>query len=243
MENLLVGLPFQRIAAVDARTVAGLERRDFSRPMSRDSISRYDKACTMIHRKTWEDFLASNEKYACILEDDIYISPEFQRFVTDESWIPKDANLVKLETTGHRVLITRSTQKCLSRSAAILHSIHYGTAAYIVSRQAAADLLEQTQTLDLTADFAVFNEAATRRYYPIYQICPALCIQGTNLKDGVAFDEMKSTSKPSQISERKTIAMKIRMEITRPFLQLKKTSTIFFKQLWFKAQRVPVPFA
>jgi glycosyl transferase family 25 len=140
-------------------------------------------------------------------------------------------------------LIARATQKCLDRDAAVLHSIHYGTAAYIINRETAAALLEQTQTLDLTADFAVFNKAAIRRYYPIYQICPALCVQGTNLKDGIAFAEMNSTSKPPHLSERKPIGMKIRLEITRPFLQLGAVLNNCFKEKWLRARRGAVPFA
>jgi glycosyl transferase family 25 len=90
MTSLLEGLPFQRIAAVDGRTVAGSEQRDRSRPTGRENLSRYDQACTLSHQCAWREFLAGTEKYVCVLEDDIHVSPDFSKFINDESWIPAD---------------------------------------------------------------------------------------------------------------------------------------------------------
>jgi glycosyl transferase family 25 len=243
MEKLLQGLPFQRISAVDGRTVPGPEHRDPSRRTSRENLSRYERACMLSHRLAWEIFLAGREKYACVLEDDIYISPDFPKFVTDESWIPEDGNLVKIETSGHKVMLSRETNKCLDRTAAVQFSIHYGAAAYIVSRKGAADLLERTKVIDRPADFLLFDELAVRRHFPIYQLCPALCVQGSNRRDEIAFPELQSAIQPARAPERKSFPQKIRLEITRPFLQLAAALKIFLMQKWRRARRGAVPFA
>ena len=243
MEKLLQGLPFQRISAVDGRTVPGPERRDHSRRTSRENLSRYDRACTLSHRLAWENFLAGTEKYACILEDDIALSPDFPKFVRDESWIPKNGDLVKIETSGHKVMLSRETKKCLDRTAAVQFSIHYGTAAYIVSRKGAAGLLERTEVIDQPTDFLLFDEAAARRHFPIYQLCPALCVQGSNRPDGITIPEMRSAIQPAPLAKRKTVLQRIGLECARPFLQLSSAARIFFRQKRLRARRGAVPFA
>ena len=241
MEKLLEGLPFQRLAAVDGCTMAGLENRDC--PVSSENLSRYEICCVMSHRNVWSDFLAGTEKYACVLEDDLYFSPNFSRFLLEDSWIPKDARLVKLESSGHPVLLSRKTEKCLDRAAAVLFSIHYGTAAYIVSREGAANLLARTQIINSPADFLVFDAAALRLNHPVYQLYPALCAQGTKLPNGIAFAELQSAIQPAPVSKRKSRVQKFRLEITRPFLQLAAALNIFFKKKCLRARRVTVPFA
>ena len=241
METLLEGLPFQRLAAVDGCTMDGLENRDC--PVSSENLSRYEICCVMSHRNVWSDFLAGTEKYACVFEDDLYFSPNFSRFLLDESWIPKDGRLVKLETSGYPVLLSRKTEKCLDRSAAVLFSIHYGTAAYIISREGAANLLARTQIINSPADFLVFDTTALRLNHPVYQLYPALCVQGTKLPNGIAFAEMQSAIQPAPVSKRKSRRQKFRLEITRPFLQLAAALNIFFKEKWLRARRDTVPFA
>jgi glycosyl transferase family 25 len=157
MANLLHGLPFKRIAAVDGRMVAGPEQRDGSRPSGGENLSRYEKACALSHRAAWQEFLAGQETYACILEDDIFIGPDFSRFIQDESWIPANCDLMKIETNNHKVFVARAKTKCLDRTASALLSLHFGTAAYIVSRRGAAALLERTTVMDRTCDRLVFD--------------------------------------------------------------------------------------
>jgi glycosyl transferase family 25 len=243
MVGLLQGLPFQRIAAVDGRTVAGPEQRDRSQPTGRESLSRYDQACTLSHQCAWREFLAGTEKYACVLEDDIHVSPDFPKFINDESWIPADCDLMKIETNNHKIFLSRTTRKCLNREASVLLSLHFGTAAYIVSRKGAAGLLDRAQVPDLPTDLLMFNEEAIRRHYPIYQLSPALCIQGSRMPGGIAFPEMQSAIQPKQIQKRKTLLTKIKLELTRPFLQLAVWPQVFLKEQRLRAKRCVVPFA
>jgi glycosyl transferase family 25 len=243
MENLLPGLPFKRIAAVDGRTVAGPEQRDDSRPLSAGNLSRYDKACTLSHRVAWQEFLAGDERWACILEDDILISPDFPRFIRDESWIPGNCDLMKIETNHHKIFVTRARRKCLDRTASVLLSLHFGTAAYLVSRKGAVALLERTIVLDRTPDRLVFDEDALRRHHPVYQLFPALCIQGARFPNGIEFPEMQSAIQPAVAGKRKTVLTKTKAELARPFYQLADRLRTLAREKRLRARRCVVPFA
>src|SRR5438132_7857488 len=98
MTKLLGEVPFIRIAAIDGKNLPGLERRDPNKPHSRENISRYEVACIESHREAWRTFLATSEPFCCVLEDDLFLSDEFLQYVRDETWIPKDADLIKVET-------------------------------------------------------------------------------------------------------------------------------------------------
>jgi len=243
MEALLQGLPYRRIAAVDGRAVAGPERRDNSRPQSCENLSRYERACTLSHRAAWQEFLAGQERYACILEDDIFLSADFFRFIKDESWIPEDCVRMKIETYQQKVFVTRAHTKCLNRMASVLLSLHFGTAAYIVSRPGAAALLERTTVLDRTCDRLIFDEDAIRNHHPIYQLIPALCIQAQHIRAEFAFEEMQSSIQPKPLKLPKTLRQRIRLEVCRPFRQLHAAAGQIIFQCRANARRMAVPYA
>ena len=222
MENLLQGLAFERIAAVDGRTIEGLEKRVNPEPISRKDLSRYERACILSHRAAWSRFLAGADRYCCILEDDVFISPDFSLFMNDESWIPERCDLMKIETYDHPVFISRKKVPCLNRHAVQLHSTHLGTGAYVLSRNGASVLLNETADPDRALDRILFDETAIRRRSPICQLLPALCIQGRNLENGILFPEMRSSINQERPKKKKTVLKRIKKEIIRPLRQLKK---------------------
>ncbi len=97
MEGLLQGLAFKRIAAVDGKDIDGPEYREPGSPMGYENLSRYTRACLLSHRAIWEQFLAGEDPHCCVLEDDVFISLDFPRFINSSDWIPKDGDLVKLK--------------------------------------------------------------------------------------------------------------------------------------------------
>ena len=54
-------------------------------------------AATLSHSRAWERFLQSDAQICMIMEDDIYISDELEAWLSDLSWWPEDADIVKLE--------------------------------------------------------------------------------------------------------------------------------------------------
>ena len=248
MAGLLQGLPFHRIAAVDGQTIDGPET-NIRTP--KKLLSRYHQACLLSHRAAYQAFLAGPDRYGCVLEDDVFISPDFPRFINNEDWIPPGCDVIKIETTQAFVWFTGRRMACLDRQAAQLRSLHLGAGAYIISRRAAEILLELSQgVLDCPIDRLVFGKAGRNRLHPVYQLIPALCIQGCNRGDGATFPDMESSIerhvapiiRPKIIPPRKTLQEKIGRELLRPFRNIRKAR----RNAWLRSkglQRQGVPFA
>ena len=94
-----LGLTLDRLEALDAGLLQPPgEFFDDNGPLG--AIPRGDKCCTLSHAKAWEQFVASGEDYAAVLEDDVVLTPAAKRFLGDASWIPPGVTLVKLEQYG-----------------------------------------------------------------------------------------------------------------------------------------------
>jgi glycosyl transferase, family 25 len=254
MEGLLQGLAFKRIAAVDGRNLDGPEYRNPAEAMSRENLSRYNRACLLSHRAVWQEFLAGGDPYCCVLEDDVFFSPDFARFINSEAWIPTDCNLLKIETVHQQVFISRKTTAGLGRQVSLLRSAHLGTAAYIVSRRGAQASLDATLDPERAVDRILFEEAGLKQLHPVYQLFPALCIQANQRADGMIFPEMESSiqpknppkARPPTVPGCKTLLKKIKRELFRPFYQFKefaRSTGVRGLHLLKGARRCRVPFA
>ena len=83
-----LGLPFERIDAIDGKVV------DVG--PGTDLISPVELACALSHRKAWAHFLDSGENFCLILEDDVLIVPQAKHLIDDPSHLPLDAEIVRL---------------------------------------------------------------------------------------------------------------------------------------------------
>lgn len=228
MVKLLDGLNFQRIAAVDGKNLEGPEFNRPGRQASPEMLSRYNRACLMSHRTVCEKFLSGPDPYCCVLEDDVLISPEFPEFMNGTTWIPADADLIKLETTREKVCLSAKSRRCLNRVAKPLRSAHLGTAAYVVSRRGARKILDLTHSADRSIDRVMFEDEGLVELRP-YQMVPALCIQFNATGNDLIFPEMESMIQPKNPKPvepaRKPVKLralsKIQREINRLFRQLK----------------------
>jgi glycosyl transferase family 25 len=249
MEELLRGLSFERIGAVDGKTIDGLDRRINPEPVCRADLSRYEIACILSHRAAWLRFLAGKERYCCILEDDVFLSTDFSKFINDESWLPENSDLVKIETYDRRVFLSRKKIPCLNRSVRQLHSLHFGTGGYILSRKGASILLDETSDPNRTLDRILFDEPAVQKWSPVYQLFPALCIQGRNIENGILFPEMQSAInprpliKPPRLKKKKTLLQRIKNELAHPLHKLKKFAATKALERRLQACCCIVPFA
>jgi glycosyl transferase family 25 len=258
MSSLLEGLEVKRIPAVDGANLDGPEKHDWSRPWCYEALSRYERACILSHRAACQEFLAGTDPYCCIFEDDVFISPDFRSFINDPTWIPAGCHVMKLETCLHESFYSRRSIPCRNRRAAVPRSLHFGSAAYIISRQGAQILLDETLKPDRAIDRILFEPRGLKLLHPVYQLFPALCVQAAVKPDGIIFAEMESSvrSRPQPatpvpvIPTRKTLANKIKRELMRPFRQLKNLITASAKSIgvatydWLRrVRRCTVPYA
>lgn len=174
------GVPFERFPAVDGDLLPPEQLRSLTvaRPDYR-ALTPSEVGCLLSHRGCWQRIAASSDEYAAVFEDDIELAHNGADCLRDISWIPNDADLVKLEAYRQKIWVGR---KCLAApvnySVARLWSTHWGTAGYIVSRACAARLAEATERLSVTADDALFNPRyAVLQRAVVYQISPAVCVQ------------------------------------------------------------------
>jgi len=178
-----VGIPAQFHPAFDAKQSPHdimLEHCTETGPWGR--FDPPNMAVTISHAQVWERFLASSATYCVVFEDDVFLSPDLLDWLSDMSWWPNDADLVKIESwrgKSTKVLMAKTSETHLGRHLRQMHSRHVGAAGYILTRPA-AKLLLADRPFRQPIDNHLFNANAspTARRLNIYQVTPAMVIQG-----------------------------------------------------------------
>ena len=176
-----LGLQFDYIDAVDARTDASEFAEIEVRAGLHGRISRGDLACTLSHRKFWRLFLETGAPYAVVLEDDAVLAEDCARFFTDSDWIPPGADVVKLERHGKAkpIFMDRLMRPAHGRQVGRLYSKCAGTAGYVVSAAGARRLLSATTRVDDPIDQMMFNPGRSPLFDRLapYVLEPSICEQ------------------------------------------------------------------
>jgi glycosyl transferase family 25 len=99
--------------------------------------------------------------------------------LADDTWVPRDADVVKLETFFGGVRIgNRHTRVKNGYSATRLFGQHLGSCGYVLCKGAAGKLLTNTRHLKAPVDLALFSpNQMTAARNTTYQLTPALCAQ------------------------------------------------------------------
>lgn len=179
MENLCrrLDIVFQRISAVDA-TLFSQEQINSYRPQLKYhmELTPGELGCGESHLKALREFVSSGDQFATILEDDIHLSSDARQFLNSDKWIPPHADMIKLETFGTMIYSgTRAQEVGSGRCLLRLFSSHMGTAAYIISRDAAAWLLDNYTAGIKPIDDYLFDDCC--KLLNILQLTPAIAIQ------------------------------------------------------------------
>jgi glycosyl transferase, family 25 len=178
----LLGLDLDRVEAVDAKSAeSGAIDRWFAPGGPLGEIPKGDKACLLSHRLAWERFLATPDRHAAFLEDDVRLSPGAAALLADDGWIPAHATVVKLEhygPRGQRVLVHDMRPVQMGFQLGRMLSRHTGAGAYILSRAACEFLLRQTR-FDLPVDHLLFNPNNSKLFARLspWQLVPAIARQ------------------------------------------------------------------
>ncbi|MEI9426762.1 glycosyltransferase family 25 protein [Mesorhizobium sp. Cs1299R1N3] len=174
-----IGLGFERVAAIDARDHPDLMLQRQHPLYAVRRLSGSEIACLHSHRACWTIIAQDDAPYGAIFEDDIVFSAKAGALLADTSWIPADADVVKLETFFHTTVIQRERFSVGGGFSLFrLRKNHIGTGGYLLSRQMARALLEATADVNVAVDSLIFDPAfATSSGKTIYQLVPALCAQ------------------------------------------------------------------
>ncbi|WP_157895944.1 glycosyltransferase family 25 protein [Mesorhizobium sp. ORS 3428] len=176
-----IGVPFERVRAVDAAEVT-----------RNPNLTAAETACFLSHRKCWQVIVDGADQFGAVFEDDIKFSKDAGRMLARASWVPSDADIVKLETFLSPIRIKpREIPVGGGHSVFRLVGQHLGAAGYLVSKQTAQRLLQQTKRLRTPIDAALFNpNRMTCSRHTIYQLSPALCVQTDLISEHDAFPTM-----------------------------------------------------
>ena len=146
-----LGLALERVEAVDAAAAEpdALDRW-FEDGGPLGEIPRGDKACLLSHRLAWEKFLASGDRHAVFLEDDVLLSRGAGALLTDDGWIPAgcgggEAGTLRARRSARAADRYARGRARVSRSAACCRATP--ARPPISCRAAAAELLLQPDAL------------------------------------------------------------------------------------------------
>jgi glycosyl transferase, family 25 len=217
-----IGIAFERIAAIDARDHPDIVLEPQHAMYAIRRLSHSEIACMHSHRACWAIIAQDEAPYGAVFEDDMVFSARAGALLADSSWIPADADAIKLETFFSKTMIQRKRTGVGHGFAVFrLRGSHMGTGGYILSRQMARDLLEATAQANAAADDLVFNPAfPTSGEKTIYQLVPALCAQDQFVGDrlpSLLYEEREAAWDASglNIKRRRPMAEKIRIETWR----------------------------
>jgi glycosyl transferase family 25 len=186
-----LGVAFTRVPAIDGKALTDTELEAVRAPHKDWSpLSASEIGCFLSHRACWRRIADGPAPYGCVFEDDMLLSPRLRDFLAGESWIPADAEIVKIEEGHNRVWLDAPLREMKHGfSLGRLHSTHYRAGGYIVSRDAARRLLAMTERFGLPVDLVMFDFSVGRASaLKIYQLLPALSVQkkGKLLNDSAA---------------------------------------------------------
>jgi len=171
-----VGFEFERIRAVDGRApgfAEGLGQRPAG-PLRHQVVPPAVAACFQSHRLAWERIAGGDAGHGIVLEDDIVLKSGF-RDVLEPSWLPPEADLVRLESWWAPLwLAAKPLARHRGRAVHRLLGPTSGTGAYLVSRAAAAALLERTAEQLDPVDVVMFDPRSEAiAGLSLFQMCPA----------------------------------------------------------------------
>lgn len=137
--------------------------------------------CFLSHRKVWHKIVEEAHPYAFVLEDDMIFSPEIMDFFNSDSWIPANAEFVKLDfspvSKKHLYPVSRPVGVVGDRKIVRMVGRTYGTGCYVISLPAAVSCLQCSERLPLPVDLFMFD--ARFDFAPkhqLYSVFPALAL-------------------------------------------------------------------
>lgn len=222
-----LGLSFERISAVNGKEFPEADYQQFMklRPRNNKTWLRGQMGCFLSHFKAWELIANGSENFCTVFEDDIHISPDLKHILDDTSWIPDNADIIRLETSTNRVRLgTKPVAVKHGRAAYKVMSTSWNAGGYILSRSAAKKLVAIPPVEHQPSDILLFNfaESSLANQFHILQFYPALCTQDKHHSTGLNLFASNIESSDTQLSRIFSILKYCTPKHT--FLSLQKSS-------------------
>lgn len=152
-----LGLPWTRLAAVDARALrpeqrALLDERAYRRKHGM-APSLGELGCYLSHLEVMRALLASTHEFALVLEDDVLLGPRLPAVLDGLVAHPERWDVAKLSAV-HSGTPVRYLEVAAGHWLAVMLSRCTGASAYLVNRRAAARYVEGLLPMSLPYDHA-----------------------------------------------------------------------------------------
>lgn len=170
-------IEFERVAAIDARNFTAKELEIYRKQRAEGhELAPGDIACGSTHLKILRKIADGHDKYSVIMEDDLHLASDIDHYLTSRRWIPEGADIIKLETFREPTLVDGNGVRLPNgRRISRLRKKHLGAALYVISRDAAIDILAGFRPGVECIDVHMFEHGLDK--YKIYQIHPAPAVQ------------------------------------------------------------------
>ena len=181
------GVGFERVAGVDGAALTEDARRIFAEARCAAQPAGWmpgEIGCFLSHFAVWERIAAGADPWAAVLEDDLRVADDLGVLLRSAGWIPPGADIVRLEANRPmRLGRGRPIEGTHRRQVHAALSGSPGSAAYVVSKEAAQRLVASAPQTHASVDVFLFKPkmSAVAASLARFQVVPAPCVQ-----DGVA---------------------------------------------------------
>lgn len=206
-------------------------------------LSAGEKACFASHAILWKKMIDDNIDFLGIFEDDIFLGKDSNQYLNNTDWL-NDINeqtsfdIIKIETFLSKTHLSKEYIAInQNRKIKQLKSMHTGTAGYILSLAGARRIFQVINSISadelMPVDHLIFDKFLKQTR--IYQLDPAICIQGMFLDQSYLTSELETSRKHirDQFEKpKKTLMQSIRSTFTRLYRSIAKRT--FFSTVDFK---------
>ncbi len=154
-----VGLPFERIVAIDANkedlSAYPIDRKIFQRTHGRATIRPGEIGCYFSHLKALRAFLASDREFGVVCEDDVLPQVQLSTVLEDLLTFSHEWDIVSLFHfhRGGPLVVRRAKEFAMN-----VHIAHISSAAaYFLSRQAAETLVSYLEVMRACIDHSLYE--------------------------------------------------------------------------------------
>lgn len=235
-------LSFERLEAFSGKDMSDEDFQAFSATRPRDGKYNWTRGkvgCFMSHSSAWKICAESDDKYMAVFEDDLHISDEMPYFLNDESWLPKEFDIIRLESPTNRIKVsTKPELKNRGRNIYRVGSTSWCAGSYILSRQGAQKLMSVPEKFHHNPDRFMFcyEDSVIAAKLNTYQVSPSLVIQDKYLHAGSGNAVFQSNIETPDVgsTDRITIADKLKHLNLAELALITRKTFMGYKRIPFK---------
>ncbi len=225
---LALEIEVQRIAAVDAQKDPIPWNRIvpvgvFEKIYHPKELSAQEICCYLSHINCWEKLLNSEEQWAAIFEDDIFLSKRAKEYLLSPNWIPAGIHILQLHTSEkqwHRRTLPRGIPVMSDVQIFRIIKPSVGCQGYLIDRKAAKTAVELSKRLVAPVDEFLFNfKSPFTATYPTRGLNPACVLHNGSFPSNI---------EDSRKDKKRFLPLKHRLHPVRLFLSTKE---FFYKKI------------